>query len=221
MCWGIMNSLWISKDTEAVSRLTHTHTHTHRKGSWAQSSRCNELEPSRPSTAEAAVGLLTPCRHECLGGLTCGGGGVEEGRPTGGVEFLLPEPPAMISSVMSLPPWLGSRIRIWEDNGTKRTQTSLKRPSPGATVPQRVSSMLIIRDILHLHETNVFSRINKYIYLNYLASFHESKVFFYWDGWRFSVKSIGEKKHFNAKTEELLRNSLFSSHAWLVEVAVV
>lgn len=36
--------------------------------------------------------------------LTCGGVGVEEGRPTGGVEFLLPEPPAMISSVMSLPP---------------------------------------------------------------------------------------------------------------------
>lgn len=45
----------------------------------------------------------------------CGGVGVEEGGPTGGVEFLLPEPPAMISSVMSRPPWLGSRIRIWDD----------------------------------------------------------------------------------------------------------
>lgn len=45
---------------------------------------------------------------------TCGGVGVEEGWPTGGVEFLLPDPPAMISSVISLPPWLGSRIRIWE-----------------------------------------------------------------------------------------------------------
>lgn len=62
-------------------------------------------------------------------GCTCGGVGVEEEQPTGGVEFLLPEPPARISSVTSLPPWLGSRIRICEDNGTKRTQTSLKRPS--------------------------------------------------------------------------------------------
>lgn len=35
---------------------------------------------------------------------TCGGVGVEEGWPTGGVEFLLPDPPAMISSVISLPP---------------------------------------------------------------------------------------------------------------------
>lgn len=35
---------------------------------------------------------------------TCGGVGVEEEQPTGGVEFLLPEPPARISSVTSLPP---------------------------------------------------------------------------------------------------------------------
>lgn len=53
----------------------------------------------------------------CTGILrTWGGVGVEEGRPTGGVVLPLP---AMISSVMSFPPWLGSRIRIWEDGKRK------------------------------------------------------------------------------------------------------
>jgi len=60
-----------------------------------------------------------------------GGVGVEEGRPTdgvkveagcpaGGVGFRLPN---IISSVMSFPPWLGSRIRIWENNGAKQQKT--------------------------------------------------------------------------------------------------
>lgn len=51
-----------------------------------------------------------------IGRLTCGGVGVEEGRPTGGVGFRLPPTPDNISSVTSLPPWLGSRMRILEDN---------------------------------------------------------------------------------------------------------
>lgn len=38
-----------------------------------------------------------------------GGVTMEVGCPAGGVGFLLPN---MISSVMSFPPWLGSRIRI-------------------------------------------------------------------------------------------------------------
>lgn len=37
---------------------------------------------------------------------------MEVGLTMGGVGFLLP-PPDMISSVMSLPPWFGSRIRIY------------------------------------------------------------------------------------------------------------
>lgn len=41
-----------------------------------------------------------------------GGVRMEAGCPAGGVGFLLPN---IISSVMSFPPWLGSRIRIWED----------------------------------------------------------------------------------------------------------
>lgn len=49
-----------------------------------------------------------------------GGVGVEEGRPAGGVKVEAGCPaggvglrlPNMISSVMSFPPWLGSRIRI-------------------------------------------------------------------------------------------------------------
>lgn len=43
--------------------------------------------------------------------LTWGGVGVDVGLPMGGVGFLLP-PPDIISSVMSLPPWFGSRILI-------------------------------------------------------------------------------------------------------------
>lgn len=49
--------------------------------------------------------------------LTCGGVGVDEGRPpTGGVVFRLPPTPDNISSVISLPPWLGSRMRILENS---------------------------------------------------------------------------------------------------------
>lgn len=60
--------------------------------------------------------------HDCA--LTCGGVGVEEGRPTGGVGLRLPPTPDMISSVMSLPPWLGSRIRILEDNDVERDRAN-------------------------------------------------------------------------------------------------
>lgn len=44
--------------------------------------------------------------------VTWGGVGVEVGLMMGGVGFLLP-PPDIISSVISLPPWFGSRIRIY------------------------------------------------------------------------------------------------------------
>lgn len=45
------------------------------------------------------------------GSVTWGGVGVDVGLTVGGVGFLLP-PPDIISSVMSLPPWFGSRMRI-------------------------------------------------------------------------------------------------------------
>lgn len=38
---------------------------------------------------------------------------MDVGLPMGGVGFLLP-PPDIISSVMSLPPWFGSRILIYK-----------------------------------------------------------------------------------------------------------
>lgn len=49
---------------------------------------------------------------------------MEVGLTMGGVGFLLP-PPDIISSVMSLPPWFGSRIRIY---GSKHRKNSNESP---------------------------------------------------------------------------------------------
>lgn len=98
------------------------------EGRWLNQRRHPWYGSSLISTSTVTTGKGACMRARVWESHTCGGVGVEEGGPTGGVEFLLPEPPAMISSVMSLPPWLGSRIRIWEDNGAKK-QTSLKHPS--------------------------------------------------------------------------------------------
>lgn len=48
---------------------------------------------------------------------------MEVGLTMGGVGFLLP-PPDMISSVISLPPWLGSRIRIYSIEQRKDSSES-------------------------------------------------------------------------------------------------
>lgn len=67
--------------------------------------RCGESSLKPPEWAGCGCEGWDCCsRVWLLLSCCCGGVGVEEGGPTGGVEFLLPEPPAMISSVMSLPP---------------------------------------------------------------------------------------------------------------------
>lgn len=147
--WAVNNRLWsehkainflvfynvakkMTKDTEVASCLPHK---------WWRPEKIRAQSFIRWLSSPQLLSLLhclsrSYRKQVVQASHTCGGVGVEEGRPTGGVEFLLPEPPAMISSVISRPPWLGSRIRIWEDNDTQRKQTSLKHPSLRATLPQ-------------------------------------------------------------------------------------
>lgn len=82
----------------------------HRRASPAQHG------PGAPPKASSSQARASPPASKAedtppASAVTWGGVGVDVGLTVGGVGFRLP-PPDIISSVMSLPPWFGSRMRI-------------------------------------------------------------------------------------------------------------